>query len=217
MPIFECSRCNELTYSASPDSAQSCPRCGEHRHRVLGGGFERARGSTRDLAPGDHATHVYDDPALVAPFCARYLTDGINAGERVMAVAPDDLRSATESLLAPDVNVVVEWTDPDSIYGDFDADRVGALYDGLIGAEPRTVRVLAVWAREFAEGTDPADFDRYERIAHDIVARHGAVAICMYDSRGLDAAFLRSSAECHTLTVSDGVVRRNESFEYAQV
>ena len=42
----------------------------------------------RELGPADHATLVYDDPGLVRPFCARFLTDGVNAGERVVAGSP---------------------------------------------------------------------------------------------------------------------------------
>jgi DNA-directed RNA polymerase subunit RPC12/RpoP len=217
VPIFECARCNELTYSASAESAQACPRCGDHRHRVLSGGFADARDTTRDLAPGDHATHVYDDPALVAPFCARYLTEGIDKDERVMAAAPEDLRAVTERLLAPDVNVLVEWQDPRAIYGDFDADRIAGMYDALIGSEPRHMRILAVCARDWASGADPVEWNRYERMGHDIVTRHGATVICMYDTRGLDPAFLDVAAHRHPLSVDDGVVRRNESFEFQPV
>lgn len=214
MPIFECSRCNELTYSASVETVRPCPRCDEIRHRVLDGGFADARDLARDLAPGDHAMMLYDDPSLVAPFCCRYLTEGIDKGERVMAVAPDDLRVATEALLAADVYVLIEWVDPMTIYGNFDAVRVATMYDTLIGTEPRSMRILAVLCEALADGVASADFDRYECLAHDIVNRHGATAICLYDTRGLDPEFLNTSGRRHTLRVSDGTVRRNESFEF---
>jgi MEDS: MEthanogen/methylotroph, DcmR Sensory domain len=214
VPIFECSRCNELTYSAAPESGRSCPRCGSVRHRVLEGGFGDAKASTRDLAPGDHATMVYDDPALIAPFCARYLTEGIDKGERVMSVVAADLRAATEGLLAPDVNVMIEWLDPLAVYGDFDPDRVAAMYDELIGSEPRSVRILAVLDGACVDGVEPAEMERYECLAHGIVTGHGATGVCLYDARSLDRAFLDLAARRHTLRVRDGVVHRNEAFEY---
>jgi hypothetical protein len=217
VPIFECSRCNELTYSASRESAEPCPRCGEERHRVLDIGFENVHTAPRDLGHGDHATHTYSDPALIAPFCARYLTEGINEGERVMAVAPADLRRAIEPLLGADVNVLVEWQDPLAIYGDFEAERVAAMYDALIGAEPRAVRILAILNHACTADITPSEFDRYEAMAHDIVNRHGATAICMYDARGLDPAFLDAAARRHPLAVADGAVLRNDSFEFAPV
>ena len=215
MPIVECSRCNEPNhYSGSSEGVPPCPRCGSIRHRVLDG---EARDTPRDLCPGDHGSLVYDSPAVIAPFCARYLTEGINKGERVLAALPADLRGAVGPLLAPDVNVLVEWNDPLEIYGDFDADRVAAMYDALLGAEPRAVRILAAVDRECAEGVDPAETDRYEALAHALVVEHGATALCLYDRRGLAEEYLAAAAHRHPLAVTDGVVLRNESFEYEPV
>lgn len=214
MPIFECSRCNHLTYSSSIDAAGSCAQCGSERHRILDGGFREARTSPRSLAAADHATLVYDDPDRVAPFCARFLTEGFDAGERVVAAMPDDLRRAVAALLAPDVEAIVEWRRPSEIYGDFDADRVAAMYDGLIGAEPRTTRILAGLDRECAEGVEPEEYDRYEAAAHAIITGHGATAVCLYDTRAIPAELLAVAGRWHTLSVEDGAVRRNEQFEY---
>jgi hypothetical protein len=214
MPIFECSRCNDLTYSSSMDAAGTCARCGSEHHRVLEGGFGEARESTRDLAEADHATLVYDDVERVAPFCARYLTEGIDAGEHVMAGVQEDLREAVSPLLAPDVEALVEWHDLDDIYGDFDADRIAAMYDERIGSEPRTTRILAGLSRECADGVAPEEFDRYEAAAHRIITSRGAIAICLYDTRAIPPELLPASAKRHTLTVEDGAVRRNQQFEY---
>jgi hypothetical protein len=203
-----------MTYSASAGTDQPCPRCGDHRHRVLDGNFESVRTITRDLAPGDHAAHVYSDPALIAPFCARYLTEGINKGERVMAVAPADLKDELDGLLAEDVNVAVEWVDPALIYGDFDADRVAAMYDELVGNEPRQMRILAVLDRTSADGVDPSEMHRYECAAHDILNRHGAIGMCLYDSRDLDEGFIDAASARHPLRMQDGAVLRNDEFEF---
>jgi len=215
MPIFECSRCNEMTYSASfGTTADACARCGSRRQRVVDGGFDEARRSNRTLAAGDHAALVYDDAATVAPFCARFLTDGVNAGERVVAGLQGDLREAVCALLAPDVELAVEWEDPRSIYGDFDADRVAGSYEALIAAESRTTRILAGPDGESAESIDIEDFARYERIAHGIITAHGAVVVCVFSAGSLAPELIDVGLRRHGLSVEDGVVRRNERFEY---
>jgi hypothetical protein len=217
MPIFECSRCNEMTYSASVGAATACAHCGSERQRVIDGGFDEARRSLRILGAGDHATLVYDDPSAVAPFCARFLTDGASAGDRVVAGVQDDLRAAVSAVLASDVELSVEWEDPSSIYGDFDAKRVAAMYDALIRAEPRTTRILAGLDGESAEGVDPDEFARYESMAHEIITAHGATVVCMYDERSLPTEVIDMSMRRHGLSVDEGGVRRNERFKYPPV
>jgi hypothetical protein len=214
MPIFECSRCNEMTYSASKGVVTSCTSCGSERQRVLDGDFDEARRSVRALAAADHSTLVYDEVATVAPFCARFLSDGADGGERVVAGLQDELREAASALLAPDVEATVEWEDPRSIYGDFDADRIAAMYDALIGAEPRTTRILAEVDGESAKGLDADELARYESMAHEIIISHGATVVCVYDERSLPPAFIEVSARRHGLSVEEGGVRRNERFEY---
>jgi hypothetical protein len=213
MPIFECSRCNELTYSSAVDAAGACARCGSERHRVLTGSFGDAKQSTRDLAGADHATLVYDDPELVAPFCCRFLTEGIG-GEHVVAGLQPDLREAVMALLAPDVEVQIEWREPSDLYGDFDGPRVAAMYEALIADEKRPTRILAGLDRGSADGVSVEDFDSYEAVAHRIVTDHGATAVCLYDTRALPEEFLAVSARRHTLCVADGAVHRNERFEF---
>ena len=217
MPIFECSRCNEMTYSASVGSVTSCARCGSERARVLEGGFDEARRTFRTLGPADHVTLVYDDPASVAPFCARFLNDGAHAGERLFAGLPSNLREAVSALLAADVEAMVDWEDPGSLYGDFDAERVAAMYDELIGGESRATRILAGLDGESAKGVDPDEYARYEAMAHEIIIRHGATAVCVFDAASLPPKFIDVSARCHGLSVEEGGVRRNERFEYQPV
>ena len=214
MPIFECSRCNDLTYSSSVGASGPCARCGSEHHRILDGGFGEARESTRSLAEADHATLVYDDPAQPAPFCAHFLTEGVDAGERVFATLTDDLRRAVSPLLAPDAKALIDWRDPREIYGDFDADRVAAMYDELIASEPRTTRILAALDSNCVEGISVSEFDRYEAMAHRIVNARAATAVCLYDTRALPGAFLAVAARRHTLSVRDGAARRNDQFEY---
>jgi hypothetical protein len=213
MPIFECARCNDMTYSASAGALYPCARCGSATIRVVEGGFAEARTALRDLARGDHSTLVHDDHVAIAPFCARYLTEGVEADERVVAAVRSDLRAAIVALLAPGVLGTVEWQEPGEVYADFDADRVAAMYDEMIGEEPRTTRILA--GLDSADGVDAGEFDRYERLAHEIVTGRGANVICLFDSRVLPPEFIELAVRRHGLAVSDGAVRRNERFEYA--
>ena len=213
MPVFECARCNEMTYSASAGTVDACDRCGSQRQRVIEGGFDEARRSERTLRPGDHAGLAYDEPADVAPFCARFLTDGVEAGERVVAGLPEQLREAVRALLTPDVALAVGWQDPHSIYGDFDADRVAASYEALIAAESRTTRILAGLDAESAAGIASDEFARYERMAHGIITGHGAIVVCVFSGE-LAPELIEVGALQHGLSVEDGAVHRNEQFEY---
>ena len=214
MPIFECSRCNEMTYSASLGAIDACASCGSMRQRVVEGGFDEARRSGRILGPGDHAGLVYDDAAAVAPFCAGFLTDGVNAGDRVFAGLQDDLREAVGALLEPEVELAVEWEDPRSIYGDFDADRVAHSYETLIADESRTTRILAGLDGESAEGVDVDEFARYERLAHGIITTNGAIVVCVFSTGSIAPELVDVGVRHHGLSVEDGSVRRNERFEY---
>lgn len=215
MTIFECARCNEMTYSASAGVVGTCDSCGSGRQRVIDGDFAQARRSGRVLGAGDHATLVYDDPAAIAPFCAGFLTDGVYAEERIVAGLQDDLRKAVAELLNQEVELAVEWETPASLYGDFDADRVAATYEGLIRDEGRRTRILAGLDSESAEGVDPQDMERYETLAHQIVTDHGATVVCVYDVRALPPRFIEVTAARHGLAIDDaGAVRRNERFEY---
>jgi hypothetical protein len=214
MPIFECSRCNEMTYSASLGAAGPCASCGSERQRVIEGDFRTARRSPRPLEAGDHAELVYEDPGAIASFCAGFLSDGVQAGERVIAGLQPDVREAVCALLAPETELAIDWREPSSLYGDFDADRVAAMYEALILEEPRPTRILAGLDAESADGVEPGEYARYEATAHAIITAHGATVVCAFDAIALPPAFLEVSAVRHPLSVDDGAARRNEQFEY---
>ena len=181
---------------------------------MIEGDFDQARQGVRTLAEADHATLVYDDAVAIAPFCARFLTDGVNAGERVVAGAQDDLREATAALLEPHVELAVEWEDPRSLYGDFDAERVVATYEALISSEEQATRILAGLDGDSARSVEQAELDRYETLAHRVITDRGATVVCLYDKDALPPELLEVSARRHGLIVEEGAVRRNERFEY---
>ena len=145
---------------------------------------------------------------------ARSPTEGVRAGERVVAGLEGNLREAVCALLEPDAELTVEWQTPASIYGDFDAERVAAMYGELIASESRTTRIRAGLDRECAEGVEPEELSRYEAMAHSIITAHGATVVCVYDASSLPREHVEVSARRHGLAVEDGAVRRNERFEY---
>ena len=126
-----------------------------------------------------------------------------------------DLREAVCALLAPDVELTVEWEDPSSIYGDFDADRVAATYEALIAGEARTTRILAGLDGETApRASIRPSWPATRQKAHEIITAHGATVVCVYDARSLPPAFLEVGCAAPRPRVEDGAVRRNERFEY---
>jgi len=204
-----------MTYSASSGATGACANCGSDRLRVIEGYFDQARHRPRSLAAGDHAALIYDDPATVAPFCARFLTEGASASERVVAAIPDDLREAVSALVAADVESAVEWQGPVSFDGDFDARQAAARYEALITAEPGATRVLAAPDSESVADIDAHAFGRFEAIAHAAITDHGATVVCAYDTRTVPTSYIPMSERRHGLVVEHGgAVRRNDRFEY---
>ena len=127
----------------------------------------------------------------------------------------DDLREAVCALLAGDVELAVEWEQPASLYGDFDADRVAAMYEALIAAESRTTRILAGLDASPPRTSSRRSSARYEETAHEIITsarRDRRVRL----RRGLAARRLprRRARSATASLVEDGAVRRNERFEY---
>lgn len=206
-----------MTYSASEGAAGPCANCGSERLRVIEGYFDGARRAPRPLAAGDHATLVYDAPGAVAPFCARFLADGVNAGERVVALLQDDLRDAVTAELGTDVEAAVEWQPAFLIDDDFDAERAAAGYEALITADSRRTRLLAGPDSESTADADVDEFSRFEALAHSIITEHGATVVCVYDASAVQPDFIDMVGRCHGLEVAGDAARRNERFEYQPV
>src|SRR5919204_3352196 len=122
MPVLECSRCNELFYSASGSTATRCERCGGDVWRVFEdeANFERVAALSRRAQPGDHLAIVYSDPQEAADFCARYVREGIGLGETVVGVVPETLRRALEGRLAARELKQLQLVDAAVAYDDFD-------------------------------------------------------------------------------------------------
>ena len=218
MPVFECVRCNNLTYSASRFASVDCDHCGADRHRSLDHAysFDEARVAARALAPGDHCCVHFDAPGDVAGLCAQILRAGLADGARLLAHPPGDLRGAIEAELEPGEAAAVEWADPSALYFDgFDADAIVAAFRQVAEAESRPVWVLGGPAACPSTFTTLGEFRRFEQLITDGTAETGMVVVCLYDRAVQGAEFATAGEETHPLAGDGDAVRRNERFAYA--
>src|SRR5918998_5771540 len=93
MPIFECSRCNEMTYSSSQTNVTACAGCGAKRRRIVdnAASFAEAKTVPRAVSYGDHSIAVFDDFKQVAPIAVQFIDQGLLAGGLVMVAVPPAL------------------------------------------------------------------------------------------------------------------------------
>jgi len=218
MPIFECSRCNTLSYSAARFASIACDVCGGMHFRAFDdvSSFRDVRAEPRRLTAGDHCCVPYDAPEEVAPLCAHIVRDQLAAGSRVMAWPVPDLRDAITAALAPDEAAAVEWLDPRDVYGPpFDGEAIVEHFSGLAAQEDRTVVVIGGPGRPLPEITSADAYRQFERLVTERALETGMVVACLYDRRLHPAAYLACGDETHTLTTEGGAVRRNERFVFA--
>jgi hypothetical protein len=218
MPVFECVRCNNLTYSASRFASIDCDQCGAARHRALDHAFsfDEARSAPRTLGDGDHCCVPFDTPEDVAPLCAEIVRAGLAEGARVMAHPPGGLRRAIEDELEADEAAAVEWADPAGLYDDgFDPDGTVAAFRQIAEAEPRPLWVLGGPAVSPSTFTTLEDFRRFERLITEGSVDTGMVVVCLYDRAVQDPEFVAAGEETHPLAGEGDAIRRNERFAYA--
>jgi MEDS: MEthanogen/methylotroph, DcmR Sensory domain len=218
MPVFECSRCNNLTYSASRFALLVCDVCGSNRQRILEHAFSfaEAREEPRELGPGDHCCLTYGTTDEAVPHCLRFIRDGIAAGARVFSHVPDALEPAIRESLRPDEDELVDWGPAEEIYGlDFDPDGVVARFVAAAETEPRTVYVLGGPARPLETIVSADGYRRYERLATEATTATGMVVLCLLDRSRHATEHLSGCDETHPLAVAGDGIRRNERFVYA--
>lgn len=217
MPVLECSRCNELYYSAHGSTTLSCDACGGGVWRVFDDevSFARVSALERRAQPGDHAVLVYAEEGRAADFCADYLRDGIARGERIVLAVPDALRDAVlERLSSAELGDALVL-DSREIYGPgFDPEATAQEYAEL-ARSGGTVRLLCGPDGEAAAEIDAAALQRYERIAHRLIGEFNATALCVYDGQRLPIGFSPVAVHTHPLISRDGgELRRNPDFAY---
>jgi MEDS: MEthanogen/methylotroph, DcmR Sensory domain len=218
LPVLECSRCNELYYSAHGSTELSCDACGCPIWRVFEDevSFARVSGMPRQLQPGDHAALLYTEETEAADFCAGYLREGLERGERLIVAMPDELRDDVLSRLPSGQAEQALVLDVHRMYGpDFDPDATASDYADLTKAQDGHVRLLCGPDPAEAAAMDIDDWRRFERTAHELALDLKATALCVYDGRGLPIAFAPVAVETHPLiSRGAGELRRNSHFKY---
>jgi hypothetical protein len=217
MPVLECSRCNELFYSASGTNSTRCERCGGHVWRVFEdeASFDRVAARPRKSQPGDHLGIVYSDPREAADFCARYVREGLGRGELVMAVLPETLANALERRLSERERSQVQFADPTVAYADFEPHKLIGFYEGVVQSTDAGVRVLAGPDGDSAAQISPDDWRLFEQLIHDRVHDLGVTGLCLYDAPSLPGDFMSMAMRAHPLLVMRrGELLRNPEFRY---
>ena len=218
MPVFECSRCNNLTYSASRFASITCDVCGGTRQRVLehAFSFDDARAQPREIDHGDHCCVSFADPAEVVPLCVGILRRGIAESARVIGYPPHAVRLLVDEALTAEEAGAVEWQEPESVYGDaFDADEVVARFRAIAEDEERPVYVVGGADQPLSNVASADEFAAYERRATALATELGMVVVCLYDETLQPKSHLDARDATHPLTSARGALRRNGDFVYA--
>jgi hypothetical protein len=218
MPVLECSRCNELYYSAHGSTELACDICDGDIWRLFEDevSFARVSGLPRQPQPGDHAALVYTDPHDAVEFCARYLDEGMRQGEHPVIAVPQTLRDEVLSRLRSDQLESTVVLEAEHIYGPgFDPKGVAEDYAQTARDLGGPVRLLCGPDGDAAAGIDIDEWRRYERIAHEFVLDLGHTVLCVYDGRRLPISFSPVAVETHPLiSRGAGELQRNPDFRY---
>ena len=218
MPVFECSRCNEMTYSSSKTNAAPCPNCGVARKRLVidAGSFAEAKKIPRAFSHGDHTMAVFDDFPQVAELVTGFIRSGLRGDSLVMAALPQGLEDLVLEQLEPSEARVIAWEPASDTYGPlFHPEQVIDRFRQIAILEERPVFVVGCAEEPMQDFTSLHDWVQYERMAHETAVEHGMTVLCLYDARIHDARMLEAGLKTHGLTADeDSRLLRNEAFDY---
>ncbi len=219
MPIFECSRCNVMTYSSSKTNVMPCGACGAERKRLVhdAASFAEAKEVPRATSYGDHAIAVFDDFEQVADIATQFLDQANLAGGLVMAAVPQELEDMILERLHPEDQIGIFWEPPSDTYGPtFSPDSVIERFIDIAECEDRPVFVLGCADEPIETFTSLEGWIEYERRAHEVAIEYGVTVLCLYDTRLHDDTLLRAGLKTHGLQfqLSDALQRRDEEFDY---
>ena len=218
MPVFECSRCNDMTYSSSKTNPAACPACGADRKRLVtdAASFAEAKRIPRAISYGDHSIAVFDEYEQVADIVAEFVRHGREAGALVMVAVPQALDELVVERLDPDETEDIAWEPPSDSYGPlFSPDGVIDRFREIAELEPRPVFVVGCPEMPLQDFTSIQGWMEYERMAHETAVEYGMTVLCLYDTRLHDPRMLEAGLKTHGLTTDeDGRLLRNEAFDY---
>lgn len=218
MPIFECSRCNDLSYSSSRENVAPCAECDAERKRLIVDAttFAEAKTLPRATSYGDHSIAVFDDYADVAPIARQFIDQAVLAGGLVIAALPQQLEDLVLEQMHPEDQHGISWEPPSDTYGPtFSPQGVIERFSQIAEDDYRPVFVVGCAEEPIQTFTSREDWVLYERMAHETAVKYGMTVLCLYDARIHDEYMLREGLRTHGLEVDgDGETRRNEAFDY---
>jgi DNA-directed RNA polymerase subunit RPC12/RpoP len=218
VPVFECSRCNEMTYSSSKTNPTPCPECGSARKRLVtdAASFAEAKQVPRAASYGDHSIAVFDAFEQVADLVVEFIKDGRRADALVMVAVPTDLDDLVVQRLTPEDTAGIAWEPPSDSYGPlFNPERVIDRFREIAMLEQRPVFVVGCPEEPIQDFTSLEGWVEYERMAHETAVEYGMTVLCLYDTRLHDPRMLEAGLKTHGLTADDGGrLLRNEAFDY---
>lgn len=219
MPVFECSRCNAMTYSSSKTNVAPCAECGAERKRLVhdAASFAEAKQVPRATSYGDHAVAIFDDFEQVADIATQFLDQANLAGGLVMAAVPQELEDMILERLHPEDQIGIFWEPPSDTYGPtFSPESVIERFIDIAECEDRPVFVLGCADEAIQTFTSLEGWVDYERRAHEAAVEYGVTVLCLYDTRLHDDTMMRAGLRTHGLSydAADGQPRRNEEFDY---
>ena len=215
MPVFECARCNALRYSASRAAGRRCDNCGATRLRVLEDhSFSAAQVSPRFPAPGDHCMGIHRGVAEGAALAAAFLEPGLRAGEPTAAQVPDAMREELEQRLPAELSERVRWLEMPDLRSMEDAAALAASQGDVIRASAKPLWIVVGVAPAIEQQIDARERERYERLMHEQVVEHGAVALCLYDASVAASDQIEAGRASHPLVADRSGVHRNPDFRW---
>lgn len=215
--VFECARCNALTYSASRAATYRCETCGSPKARILvDETFDTAEDVERTPHPRDHCAAVYRGPQAGAALAAPFIVDGLARGDQVIAQLCSRVRAELETTLAPDVVQATTWIDAEVAYGPgFEPEEAAARVRQAAHSAPRRLRLVGNLHAGIRDGMPADTLRRYERLAQDVAVDHEVTALCLYDAEIADDEYLAVCRDTHPLVARDERLRRNPAFAWS--
>ena len=167
-----------------------------------------------------HRAMLYADEDALLHAALPFLTDGVDAGEVVLVVAPAATTACVRRVLGPAAGAVA-FRDAAHWYSQ--PTRTIAAYSSFIEDHPGArIRALAEPGWECGTPAEIAEWTRYESIVNQAFAEVDAAVLCLYDQRTTAAEVLDGVVRTHPELVGDSGPRANADFldpstVYAQV
>jgi hypothetical protein len=151
---------------------------------------------------------LYADDQALPDIAVPFLRQGLEAGEVVLAVAPEPALSRLRHVVGSDA---VAFRDAAHWYSQ--PTRTIAAYSSFIEENPGVrIRDLAepTWRR--GSPAEIAEWTRYESIVNQTFADIDAVVLCLYDRRRNDPAALDGAVCTHPELVGESGPRANDAY-----